>query len=582
MNLDPKIKSKVNNWLEGDYDEQTKSTLRELVAQEKTNELTDAFYKDLEFGTGGLRGIMGVGSNRINKYTIGSATQGLSNYLKKQFPDEQIKVAIAHDNRNNAEFFAQTAADIFSANGIHVYFFEGLRPTPELSFAIRELGCQSGIMLTASHNPKEYSGYKVYWSDGGQVVTPHDKGIIAEVNAIQSNDAIKFEGNPGLIESIGEKIDKLFIESVLAASINPGVVKQEKDLKIVYSPIHGAGVDLVPRALKELGFTNVSLVKEQLVTSGDFPTVVYPNPEEKEALTLALKLAKEKDADLVMATDPDADRVGIAVKNNEGEHVLLNGNQTGTLIFNYLIGQWKEQGKLDGNEYIAKTIVTTNLIDEIAEANGVTCYNLLTGFKYIGALMTKLEGKETYIAGAEESYGYLIGDHVRDKDAVVACNIIAEMAAYYKHEGKTLYQTLQEIYVKYGFYKEELISLTKGGKKGAEEISELMQGYRENPPQELGGKKIVRVKDYQTSKAYSFDGKAETTIDLPKSNVMQFLTEEGYVITARPSGTEPKIKYYISVNTELDSVDNFVAKDAELNALIDDLSKSLLGSDDPG
>ncbi|MGB3799431.1 MAG: phospho-sugar mutase [Lewinella sp.] len=581
MNLEPNIQRKVNNWLEGDYDEETKSTLCELVAQEKTSELTDAFYKDLEFGTGGLRGIMGVGSNRINKYTIGSATQGLSNYLKKQFPNEQIKVAIAYDNRNNAEFFAETAANIFSANGIHVYFFESLRPTPELSFAIRELGCQSGIMLTASHNPKEYSGYKVYWADGGQVVNPHDKGIIAEVNNIQSIDAIHFEGKPERIESIGEEIDKLFIKHVLAASINPEVVKQEKDLKIVYSPIHGAGVEMVPRALKELGFTNVNLVEEQLVTSGDFPTVVYPNPEEKEALTLALKLAGKIDADLVMATDPDADRVGIAVKNNEGEHVLLNGNQTGTLIFNYLIEQWKQQGKLDGKEYIAKTIVTTNLIDEIAEANGVTCYNLLTGFKYIGALMTKLEGKETYIAGAEESYGYLIGAHVRDKDAVVACTIIAEMTAYYKHQGKTLFQTLQEIYVKYGFYKEELISLKKGGKKGAEEISELMQGYRNNPPKELGGKKIVRVKDYQTSKSYSFDGEGETTIDLPKSNVMQFLTEEGYVITARPSGTEPKIKYYISVNTELDSVIDFAARDAELDALIDDLSKSLLGSDDP-
>ncbi|PPK87099.1 phosphoglucomutase [Neolewinella xylanilytica] len=580
MNLEPNILTKVNSWLDGDYDDTTKQTIRELVAQEKTSELTDAFYRDLEFGTGGLRGIMGVGSNRINKYTIGSATQGLSNYLKQQFPDEQIKVAIAHDNRNNAEFFAQTAADIFSANGIHVYFFEGLRPTPELSFAIRELGCQSGIMLTASHNPKEYSGYKVYWSDGGQVVNPHDKGIIAEVNNIQSVADIKFEGKPERIESIGEKIDKRFIENVLAASINPEVVKQEQDLKIVYSPIHGAGVEMVPRALKELGFTNVNLVEEQLVTSGDFPTVVYPNPEEKEALTLALKLAGKIDADLVMATDPDADRVGIAVKNNAGEHVLLNGNQTGTLIFNYLIEQWKQKGKLTGNEYIAKTIVTTNIIDEIAKANDVTCYNLLTGFKYIGALMTELEGKATYIAGAEESYGYLIGAHVRDKDAVVACTIIAEMAAYYKHNGKTLFQTLQEIYVKYGFYKEELISLTKGGKQGAEEISQLMQGYRNNPPQELGGKKIVRVNDYQTSKSYTFDGGGETAIDLPKSNVMQFLTEEGYVITARPSGTEPKIKYYISVNTELDSVSDFAAKDAELEALIDDLSKSLLASND--
>jgi phosphoglucomutase len=575
MNTDTNVSKKINNWLNGNYDDNTKQTLRELIENDKTEELADAFYKNLEFGTGGLRGIMGVGSNRVNKYTIGAATQGLSNYLKKQFPNQQIKVAIAHDNRNNASYFAQVTADIFSANDIQVYFFDGLRPTPELSFAIRELSCQSGVMLTASHNPKEYSGYKAYWNDGGQVVSPHDKGIISEVNEIDTIAKIKFDGKPELIEKIGKDLDERFIRQVLATSINPDIVELEKDLKIVFSPIHGTGVHLVPKVLSALGFKNVTLVEEQCNTSGDFPTVVYPNPEEKEALTMALDKAKQIDADLVMATDPDGDRVGIAVKNNDGKHILLNGNQTGTLIFHYLIEQWKKKEKLKGNEYIVKTIVTTNLIDKIAKENKVQCYKVLTGFKYIGELMTKLEGKSTFIAGAEESYGYLIGEHVRDKDAVVACNMIAEMTAYYKHNGKTLYQTLQEIYVKYGFYKEELISLTKSGKKGAEEIQRLMQSYRENPPKELGGKKILCIRDYLTSKEHFLESGKEIAIDLPKSNVMQFVTKEGFVITARPSGTEPKIKYYISVHTKLDQLKDYLQKEMELKELIINIRASL-------
>lgn len=578
MNTDTNVSKKINNWLNGDYDDSTKQTLRELIENNKTEELTDSFYKDLEFGTGGLRGIMGVGSNRVNKYTIGAATQGLSNYLKKEFPNQQIKVAIAHDNRNNAEYFAKVTADIFSANDIKVYFFDDLRPTPELSFAIRELGCQSGIMLTASHNPKEYSGYKAYWNDGGQVVSPHDKGIISEVNNIDTIAKIKFDGNPELIELIGKEMDERFIEKVLATSINPDIVKLEKDLKIIFSPIHGTAVHLVPNALKSLGFENVTLVKEQCNTSGDFPTVVYPNPEEEEALAMALDKARQIDADLVMATDPDGDRVGIAIKNIEGKHILLNGNQTGTLIFHYLIEQWQKNGKLKGNEYIVKTIVTTNLIDKIAKENNVQCYNVLTGFKYIGELMTKLEGKSTFIAGAEESYGYLIGEHVRDKDAIVACNMIAEMTAYYKHNGKTLYQTLQEIYVKYGFYKEELISFTKSGRKGAEEIEQLMQSYRENPPKELGGKMVVCVKDYLASKEHFIESGKETAIDLPKSNVMQFVTNEGFVITARPSGTEPKIKYYISVHTALEKTTDYPQKETEMNELINKIRVSLVNS----
>lgn len=574
--LDRNILERVNTWLEGGYDEQTKAALRKLLDSGDADAVTDAFYQDLDFGTGGLRGIMGVGTNRVNKYTIGAATQGLSNYLKQQFPGELIKVAIAYDNRNNAQVFAQIVADVFSANDIHVYAFESLRPTPELSFAIRHLGCQSGVMLTASHNPKEYSGYKAYWDDGGQITAPHDKNIIGEVKKIASISQIKFEAKPHLIETIGEEIDSLFLERVKAVSLNPQAIQEQRDLKIVFSPIHGTGVDLIPRALKSIGFTNVHLVEEQCVVDGNFPTVIYPNPEEKEAMTMSLEKARQLDADLVMATDPDADRVGIAVKNLEQEFVLLNGNQTATLLFHYVLTQWEQKGLLKGQEYIVKTIVTTYLIDQIAQAKGVKCYNVLTGFKFIGSLMTALEGKATFIAGAEESYGYLVGDHVRDKDAVVACNMIAEMAAYHKSKGKTLYETLLDIYVEYGFYKEELISFTKTGKRGAEEIAELMSSYRQNPPSVLGGKKIIMVKDYQRSIEIDLATGTEASIDLPKSNVMQFIAEGGHVISARPSGTEPKIKYYISVNTTLEQASGYPQKEKELAALIAAIRADLL------
>ena len=574
--LDANIQSRVNSWLEGNYDADTKAALQALLQSGDAEAITDAFYRDLEFGTGGLRGIMGVGTNRVNKYTLGAATQGLSNYLRQQFPGETIQVAIAHDCRNNATTFAQIVADVFSANGIKVYYFDGLRPTPELSFAIRALGCQSGVMLTASHNPREYSGYKAYWSDGGQIIAPHDKNIIAEVNAIQSVDQINFEARPELIEKIGAEMDQRFIDTVCAVSINPDAVRAQHDLKIVFSPIHGTGVDIVPRALRQLGFTNVQLVEEQCVVDGNFPTVIYPNPEEQEAMTLSLQKAAAIGADLVMATDPDADRVGIAIQNPAGDFILLNGNQTGTLLFYYLLNQWEAAGKLQGNEYIIKTVVTTYLIDAIAASKGVKCYNTLTGFKFIGALMTALEGKETYIAGCEESYGYLVGDHVRDKDAVVACNMIAEMCAYYKGQGKSLYQVLMEIYEQYGLYKEVLLSFTKAGKRGAEEIQELMQGYRAHPPQTLAGMPIVRVKDYQLQVETDLRSGEKQPIDLPKSNVMQFITADGGIISARPSGTEPKIKYYISLNTPLAAAADFAQKSAELDALIAQIKAELL------
>ncbi len=577
-NLEKNIADRVNTWLVGDYDEQTKSSLRKMVDANETEELTDAFYKDLDFGTGGLRGIMGVGTNRVNRYTIAAATQGLSNYLKKVFPNEKIKVAIAHDNRNNAKEFSKVVADVFSANGIYVYAFESLRPTPELSFAIRQLGCMSGVMLTASHNPKEYSGYKAYWNDGGQIIAPHDKNIIGEVKKITSNDQINFTANPELIENIGVEMDQMFIDQIKSVCINTDAIQKQHDLKIVYSPIHGTGITLVPDALKAIGFTNVTLVEEQCIVDGNFPTVIYPNPEEKEAMTMGLAKAKQINADLVMATDPDADRVGIAVKNNSGEFILLNGNQTGTLLFNYLLNQWKIKGWIKGNEYIVKTIVTTYLIDKIAASKNVECYNVLTGFKYIGALMTSLVGKKTFIAGAEESYGYLVGDHVRDKDAVVACTMIAEMTAYYKNQGKSLYETLIGIYEEFGLYKEELISFTKSGKKGAEEITEMMNSYRKNPPVSLGGKKVIRVMDYQLSKATDISSGNVTDIDLPSSNVMQFITEGDCVVSARPSGTEPKIKFYVSVNTPLKSKSDISTKETELDHLIDAIKGDLISN----
>ncbi len=546
--LNEEIRHKINDWLSGNYDKETKKVIQEALDRKAYEELTDAFYKDLEFGTGGLRGIMGVGSNRVNKYTFGRATQGLSNYLKSTYPDQSIKVVIAHDNRNRSIELAQLTADVFSANGIYVYFFDGLRPTPELSFAIRELGCQSGVMLTASHNPKEYNGYKAYGADGGQLVEPHDAKVMEEVRKVNSIDDVRFDGNSALIERIGVEMDELYLSAIMRESMDRAVIKRQKDLKIVFSPIHGTGGVLVPKLLNRLGFDNVTLVEEQMKVDGDFPTVVYPNPEEKEALTMSLNTARAIQADLVLATDPDADRVGIAIPDDRGEMVLMDGNQTAVLLFGYVLGAWKRAGRLDGNQYIVKTIVTTNLLEKIAEDMDVHCYNTLTGFKHIGAIMTQLEGKRRFVVGGEESYGYLIGEHARDKDAVVSCGIIAEMTAYYKDQGMSVYEALMETYVKYGFYKEALISLVKKGKSGAEEIQSMMERYRDNPPVSLGGSAVVEVKDYLNQISRDLLLETEGTIALPKSNVLQFITADGSIVSARPSGTEPKIKFYCSVN----------------------------------
>ncbi|MCO5945623.1 phospho-sugar mutase [Mucilaginibacter flavidus] len=573
--LDPTILQKANVWLTGNYDADVKQEIQTLIDNKAYTELTDSFYRDLEFGTGGLRGIMGPGSNRINKYTIGAATQGLANYLKKTYPGEKVKVAIAHDSRNNADLFSRITAEVFSANDIYVYFFKALRPTPELSFAVRHLGCRSGVMLTASHNPKEYNGYKAYGADGGQFVSPHDKAVMDEVAAISSVDDIKFNRVDANIEEIGEEIDELYLDAITKLSVSPEAIKRQKDLKIVYSPIHGTGITLTPQALKRFGFENVILVEEQITPDGNFPTVIYPNPEEKEALTLALKKAQETDADLVLATDPDADRVGIAVKNTDNEFILLNGNQTGTMLINYLLTAWEEKGKLTGNEYIVKTIVTTNLIDAIAKAKNVTCYNTLTGFKYIGELMTQFEGKQTFIGGGEESYGYLIGELVRDKDAIISSAFIAEMTAYYKDKGSSLFEALIDTYVQYGFYKEKLISLTKKGKTGAEEIKEMMEKFRSNPPATLGGSKVATLKDYE--KGIETDLLTNTTkkIELPTSDVLQFITEDGTIVSARPSGTEPKIKFYCSVNGKLASKAAYAETDKLLDEKVNNVMKDL-------
>jgi phosphoglucomutase len=573
--LDPTILQKANSWLQGNYDADVKQEIQKLIDDKAYTELTDSFYRYLEFGTGGLRGIMGPGSNRINKYTIGAATQGLANYLKKTYPGEKIKVAIAHDSRNNADFFSTITAEVFSANDIYVYFFKALRPTPELSFAVRHLGCKSGVMLTASHNPKEYNGYKAYGADGGQFVSPHDKAVMDEVAAISSIDDIKFNRVDANIEEIGEDIDELYLSKITELSVSPDAIERQKDLKIVYSPIHGTGITLVPQALKRFGFENVILVDEQITPDGNFPTVVYPNPEEKEALTLALKKAQDTDADLVLATDPDADRVGIAVKNTDGEFILLNGNQTGAMLINYLLSAWEEKGKLTGKEYIVKTIVTTNLIERIAEAKNVTYYNTLTGFKYIGELMTHFEGKQTFIGGGEESYGYLIGELVRDKDAVVSSAFIAEMTAYYKDKGSSLFEALIDTYVQYGFYKEKLISLTKKGKTGAEEIKEMMEKFRTNPPATLGGSKVSTLKDYEKRIETDLATNTSKPIELPVSDVLQFITEDGSIISARPSGTEPKIKFYCSVNGKLESKETYSETDKKLDAKIASIMQDL-------
>lgn len=565
--MDITIKQKAQQWLNSNIDEATRSEIDKML-QADSDELTDAFYKDLEFGTGGLRGIMGVGSNRINKYTIGMATQGLANYLLKVYGKQPISVAIAHDSRNNSKLFGQITSDVFSANGIKVYFFEDLRPTPELSFAVRHFGCQGGVVITASHNPKEYNGYKVYWNDGAQVTPPHDKNIIAEVQKIKSIDEVKFTRNESLIQQIGEEVDKLYLKSIVKLSVSKDAVARQKDLGIVYSPIHGTGHALVPQVLAQMGFTNVHTVEEQSIPDGNFPTVVYPNPEEADALTMALEKAAEVNADLVMATDPDADRVGIAVKNLHNKFQLLNGNQTASLLVYYMLKRWQENKKLTGKQYIVKTIVTTDLIEHIAKKFFVDCYNTLTGFKYIAAIIRKLEGEKEFIVGGEESYGYLISDFVRDKDAIASCAMIAEMVAYAKDKGNSLFEMLVEVYQNFGFYKEHLINITKTGKKGAEEIENMMYRLRNNPPAKINNCRVVKVMDYQIGKTFNKLTGEEVKIDLPSSNVLQFILEDDTKISARPSGTEPKIKFYISVNEKLLRKEDYDSINMQLDARI--------------
>ena len=571
------VRSKAQGWLTDSYDAETRAQVQALLNNEDPTELIECFYKDLEFGTGGLRGIMGVGSNRMNIYTVGAATQGLSNYLKKEFDGlDEIKVVIGHDCRNNSRKFAEISANIFSANGIKVYIFESLRPTPEMSYAIRKLGCQSGIILTASHNPKEYNGYKAYWSDGAQMIAPHDKNTIAEVNKVRSAADIKFEGNPALIETIGEEIDKQYVADLTKISLSPEAIARHHDMKIVYTPIHGTGVMIVPRTLAAFGFTNIIHVPEQDVVSGDFPTVVSPNPEEPAALSMAVEKAKEVDADLVMASDPDGDRMGCAVKNDKGEWVLLNGNQNALLFTYYLITRWKELGKLNGKEYIVKTIVTTETLRTIAEKNGVEIYDVYTGFKWIANVMRENEGKKSYIGGGEESYGFLCEDFVRDKDAVSACAILAEIAAWAKDQGITVFQLLQKIYVEYGFSKEKGISVVKKGKSGAEEIEAMMKHYRENPLTEIAGSKVTYMYDYATLKGKDYVENETLTLDMPTtSNVIQYSTEDKTKISIRPSGTEPKIKFYCEVHSKIDSVDEIPAAEKAAAEKIEAIKASL-------
>jgi len=568
------VKLKANQWLSEGYDADTRAKVADML-QNNEAELIECFYKDLEFGTGGLRGIMGVGTNRMNIYTVGMATQGLCNYLKMNFAHlEQIKVAIAHDCRNNGQLFAQTAANIFSANGIKVYLFDALRPTPELSFAIRYFGCQSGVVLTASHNPKEYNGFKAYWDDGAQLTNPHDENVVNEALKISVED-VKFAGNPDLIQVIGKEVDEVYLQKINELSLSPQWVAKHNDLKIVYTPIHGTGVHLVPMALKNYGFTNIITVAEQCVIDGNFPTVISPNPENAEALEMAIKKAKETGADLVMASDPDADRVGIAVRNSKGDFVLLNGNQTGAIITYYTLKRWKELDKLKGNEYIVKTIVTTNLISDIAQKFGVEFYNVLTGFKFIAEVIRNNEGKKTYITGGEESYGYLPGDFVRDKDAVAACALIAECAAYAIEHGKTMYDLLMDIYMEFGFYKEGIVNVVKKGKAGAEEIQQMMTDYRANPPKTIDGSAVKIIYDYQLHKEINTATGETKSIDLPTSNVLQFLTEDGTLVSVRPSGTEPKIKFYFSVKTELKNKESFEIAEKELDTKISNLIADL-------
>ena len=572
--MDAAIEQKVQSWLTGNFDEEVKTKIREMQSG-GGEELADAFYRNLEFGTGGLRGIMGIGTNRMNKYTIGMATQGYANYLKQSFPNENISVAIAHDSRNNSRFFAETTANVFAANGIQVYLFEEMRPTPELSFAIRHLGCKGGVVCTASHNPKEYNGYKAYWVDGGQLVPPHDKNVIVEVDKIHSVDDVKWSGGEQNIKMIGKELDEAYIKMVKSLSVYPEIIAQQKDLKIVYTPIHGTGIKLVPQVLKEYGFENVHIVEEQATPDGNFPTVVYPNPEESEAMSIGLKLAERLDADILLGTDPDSDRVGIGVKDNEGKWILLNGNQTAVLAFNYMIESRKQKGIAQPNDMVVKTIVTTDLIDTFAARNGIKCYNVLTGFKWIAELIREKEGEENYVVGGEESYGLMIGSQIRDKDAISAVAILCEMAAYEKSEGRSLYQKLIDLYVEYGCYQEHLISITKKGMNGQQQIAEMMERFRNNPPQSLGGSKVVELLDYQKSEKRKLETGVTESIKLPKSNVLQFVLEDGSKISARPSGTEPKIKFYFSVRTELPSAAQYEKVKGQLMQKIETIIKEM-------
>ena len=570
------VTARAQAWLTPSFDAETKAAVQAMLDNQDKTELIECFYRDLEFGTGGLRGIMGAGTNRMNIYTVGAATQGLSNYLNKCFTNiPQISVAIGYDCRNNSRKFAEISADIFSANGIKVYLFEDLRPTPEMSFAIRKLGCQSGIILTASHNPKEYNGYKAYWDDGAQIIDPHDTNIIDEVNLVKPTD-IKFKGNKALIEIIGKEIDEAFIKAITGISLSPEAIARHNDLKIVYTPIHGTGVTIIPACLRAFGFTNLIPVPEQNVVSGDFPTVVSPNPEEPAALSMAIEKAKATDADIVMASDPDADRMGIAVKNDAGEWILVNGNQTALLFIYYLITRWKEKGLLKGNEYIVKTIVTTELIKTIADKNAVECYDCFTGFKWIAAVIRDMEGKKTYIGGGEESYGFLPETFARDKDAVSSCALMAEIVAWAKDQGKSLYQLLLDIYVEYGFSREKGVSVVKKGKSGADEIQQMMRDFRANPPKEIAGSPVVLIKDFDTLDAVEPLTSTYIKLDMPAtSNVLQYFSKDGSKVSIRPSGTEPKIKFYIEVRGKMASRSDYDAATAASDVKVKEVMASL-------
>jgi phosphoglucomutase len=573
--IDKNILKRAQIWLEGNYDEETKARVKYLIENDPV-ELTDAFYRDLEFGTGGLRGIMGVGTNRMNKYTVGMATQGLANYLGKMFPDvHPIKMAISYDSRNNSPYFARIVSEVLSANGFKVYLFNDLRPTPELSFAIRYLGCQSGVMVTASHNPKEYNGYKAYWDDGAQMIAPHDKNVIDEVQKITSIDEVKWKGNEENLEMIGKEIDEAYLQHILSLSLSPDAINRQKNLKIVYTPLHGTGVTLVPEILHQFGFTNVTLVKEQATADGNFPTVHSPNPEEPDALRLALEKAREVDADLVLATDPDADRVGIALKNHKNEFVLINGNQTAALLFYYILQRWKEKKMLTGHEFIVKTVVTTELLTDISNNYGVESYDVLTGFKFIADIIRQNEGIKKFIVGGEESYGYLISDFVRDKDAVSACALIAEAAAWMTDQGKSLFDLLIAIYYEFSFYKESLLSITKKGKTGAAKILKMMIKYRSKPPKFINKSKVVKIKDYLLRKETDILSGKESVINLPESDVLQFILADGSKISIRPSGTEPKIKFYFGVSEHLQNKAEFDETENKLDKKLADIKASM-------